>query len=116
VIPVFERRCVVLRQLHKFPGLLAALLVSVLALSGAVLSVFPALERSGAVTAPAGTISLADLAGRIASRYPGVEQIRRAPSGKVIAFYFEKGFPASVVVDPTSGQAVADYAPSGVER
>ena len=105
-----------LRQLHKFPGLLAALLVSVLALSGAVLSVFPALERSGAVTAPAGTISVADLAGRIADRYPGVEQIRRAPSGKVIALYFENGFPASVVVDPASGQAVADYAPSGVER
>ena len=116
VIPVSERRCVVLRQLHKFPGLLAALLVSVLALSGAVLSVFPALERSGAVTAPAGTVSVADLAGRLADRYPGIEQIRRAPSGKVTVLYFENGFPASVVVDPASGQAVADYAPSGVER
>ena len=105
-----------LRQLHKFPGLLAALLVSVLALSGAVLSVFPALERSGAVTAPAGTISVADLAGRIADRYPGIEQIRRAPSGKVTVLYFENGFPASVVVDPASGQSVADYVPSGVER
>ena len=105
-----------LRRLHNFPGLLAALLVSVLALSGAVLSVFPALDRSGAAAAPAGAISVADLAARIAGRYPGVEQIRRTPSGKVITFHFENDRPASIVVDPMSGQAIADYAPSSFER
>ena len=105
-----------LRQLHKFPGLLAALLVSVLALSGAVLSVFPALERSGTVTVPAGTIGVADLAGRIAGHYPGVEQIRRTPAGKVIVFYFDQDLPASEIVDPMSGEAIGDYAPSEFER
>ncbi len=33
-----------LRALHKFPGLIAALLIVVMTLSGAVLSVLPALE------------------------------------------------------------------------
>lgn len=105
-----------LRPVHKFPGLLAALLVSILALSGAVLSIFPALDRTGAVTTPAGSVSVADLAGRVAGLHPDVEQIRRTPSGKVIAFYFENGIPASVVVDPASGQTVAEYAPSALER
>jgi sulfite reductase (NADPH) flavoprotein alpha-component len=105
-----------LRQFHKLSGLLAALLVTVLALSGAVLSAFPALDRAGAVMAPTDAISVADLAGRIADHYPSVEQIRRTPSGKVIAFHFENGAPASIVVDPVSGQAVADYAPPALER
>ncbi len=105
-----------LRHLHKFPGLLAVLLVSALALSGSVLSLLPALDRAGAVAASGAQISVADLAGRIAVDYPGVEQIRRTASGKVIAFYFENGRPAAVVVDPVSGQPLSEYAPSGFER
>ena len=34
-----------IRALHRWPGLLALVLLAVLALSGAVLSVFPAAER-----------------------------------------------------------------------
>ncbi len=105
-----------LRQLHKFPALLAGLLVSVLALSGMVLSVLPALDRAGTAAAPADQISIAHLAGRIAAAHPGVEQIRRTASGKIIAFYFENDRPASIVVDPVSGQTVSNYAPSGFER
>lgn len=105
-----------LRQLHKFPGLVAALLVGALALSGSILSLLPALDQAGTVAVSDDRISVADLAGRIAAIYPGVEQIRRTASGKVIAFYFENERPASVVVDPLSGRAIADYAPSGFER
>ncbi len=105
-----------LRQFHKFPGLLAALLVGVLALSGAVLSVLPALDRAGAVAAPEGRISIADLAGRIAANYPGVEQIRQTVSGKIIAFYFENDRPAAIVVDPASGESVSAYTQSAFER
>lgn len=105
-----------LRQLHKFPGLVAAVLVGVLALSGSVLSVLPALDRAGTVIASEGPIGAAELAGRIAANYPGVEQIRHTASGKVIAFYFENDRPMSAVVDPASGQAVGGYAPSAFER
>ncbi len=105
-----------LRALHKFPGLIAALLIAVMALSGAVLGVFPALE---AVQAPAQSepdLNVATLADRIAIAYPGVEQIRRAPSGRITAFYFDGGRPGAVVIDPATGVGVADYEPSAFRR
>ena len=37
-----------LRQIHSLPGLIAALLVAVLAVTGAILSLDPVLERAGA--------------------------------------------------------------------
>jgi sulfite reductase (NADPH) flavoprotein alpha-component len=40
-----------IRKLHRWPALLAAVLLIVLALSGSVLSVFPAMERIAAPTA-----------------------------------------------------------------
>ena len=43
-----------IRALHRWPGLLALALVTVLALSGAALSVFPAAERLAAPQAEAG--------------------------------------------------------------
>ncbi|WP_322988334.1 PepSY domain-containing protein [Hoeflea sp.] len=105
-----------LRALHKFPGLIAALLIFVLTLSGAVLSVLPALEvvRSPAQSEP--ILSVATLADRIAYTYPGVEQIRRAPSGRITAFYFDAGRPGAVVIDPATGSGVAAYEPSAFQR
>ncbi|MCI2395717.1 PepSY domain-containing protein [Aliiroseovarius sediminis] len=105
-----------LRALHKFPGLIAALLIIFMTLSGAVLSVLPALE---AVQAPAQSdpnLTVATLADRVATAYPGVEQIRRAPSGRITAFYFDGGQPGSVIIDPASGVGVADYEPSAFQR
>ena len=69
-----------IRAFHRWPGLFALALVTVLALSGAALSVFPAAERLGAPQAEKG-LSVAELATRIQAAYPGVEQIRRGPSG-----------------------------------
>jgi sulfite reductase (NADPH) flavoprotein alpha-component len=105
-----------LRTLHKFPGLIAALLIVVMTLSGAVLSVLPAIKvaRTPAQAEPG--LSVATLATRIAAAYPGVEQIRRAPSGRITAFYFDNGRPGSVVIDPATGAGVAEYEPSGFER
>ena len=91
-----------IRALHRWPGLLALALVTVLALSGAALSVFPAAERLAAPQAEAG-ISVADLAARIQAAYPGVEQIRRAPSGRITAYWFDGGTPGAAVIDPATG-------------
>ena len=104
------------RRLHKVPGLFAALLVGVLALSGSVLSVLPALDKAVAVTAPESVGSIAALAGRVLAEHPGLEQLRRSPSGRLVAFTFENDRPAPVVVDSASGRALSDYAPSGFER
>ncbi len=104
-----------IRTLHRWPGLLALALVTVLALSGAALSVFPAAERLGAPQAEAG-LSVADLAARIRIAYPGVEQIKRAPSGRITAYWFEAGAPGSAVIDPATGQGVAPADPNQTER
>ena len=65
-----------LRSFHRWPGLLAAALLLVLSISGAALSVFPAMERT---TAPADVPgqTVAELATRILVIHPTVEQVRR---------------------------------------
>ena len=104
-----------IRALHRWPGLLAALILTVLALSGAALSLFPAAESLSAPRAEP-NLSVAELAQRIQNTYPGVEQIRRAPSGRITAYWFADGKPGSAVVDPATGTGVASADPNQVER
>ncbi len=104
-----------IRALHRWPGLLALALVTVLSLSGAALSVFPAAERIAAPQAEAGMM-VATLADRIQGAYPGVEQIRRAPSGRITAYWFDQGTPGASVIDPATGQGVASADPNQTQR
>lgn len=104
-----------IRVLHRWPGLLALVLVTILALSGAALSVFPMAERLVAPQAVAGQ-RVADLAARVAATHPGLEEIRRSPSGTITAWWFEGGTPGSAVIDPATGADVGSADPNGVER
>ncbi|MEF2552836.1 PepSY domain-containing protein [Aurantimonas sp. A2-1-M11] len=104
-----------IRALHRWPGLLALALLTVLALSGAVLSVFPAAERLAAPQAAA-EMSVAALAERVQAAYPGVEQIRRAPSGRITAYWFEQGAPGAAVINPETGAGVGSADPNQAER
>ena len=104
-----------IRVLHRWPGLLALVLVTILALSGAVLSVFPMAERQAAPQAVAGQ-SVADLAARVAATHPGLEEFRRSPSGTITAWWFDGGTPGSAVIDPATGADVGSADPNGVER
>lgn len=104
-----------IRALHRWPGLLALVLVTLLALSGAALSVFPAAERVSAPQAVAGQ-SIADLAARVAARHPGLEEIRRAPSGRITAWWFDGGTPGAAVIDPATGADAGSADPDPVER
>ncbi|MGZ8301179.1 MAG: PepSY domain-containing protein [Telluria sp.] len=103
-----------LRQLHSIPGLVSGLLVVLMGLTGAWLSADPVLDRLGA-TVPAG-VSVADMAGRVARQYPGVEQIQRTPSGSLIVYYSADAVSGAVRVDPASGKAIAPYVPSEFSR
>lgn len=105
-----------MRSLHKWLGLPAAALLVVLALSGAFLSFMPTIDvvRAPAQLEPG--LDVAELAGRIAASYPGVEQIRRAPSGKITAFVYEGDRPSAVVIDPASGTGVGAAEASSLER
>lgn len=103
------------RALHRWPGLLALVIVTVLALSGAALSVFPLAEQLGSADLPAGQ-SVADLAARVAAHHPGLEEIRRSPSGTITAWWFENGVPRSAVVDPATGTDLGSADPNPAER
>jgi sulfite reductase (NADPH) flavoprotein alpha-component len=104
-----------IRALHRWPGLLALALITVLALSGAVLSVFPAAER---LTMPAAqeSLSIATLTERILAVHPGTEQIRRAPSGRITAYWFEGDAPGAAVIDPATGLEAASADPNLTKR
>lgn len=104
-----------IRLLHRWPGLILVALLVVTALSGAALSVFPALETARSPQAEA-ELSVAELAARVQAVYPGVEQIRRAPSGRITAWWFADGRPGSAVIDPLTGQAVASADPDPLQR
>jgi len=104
-----------IRAFHRWPGLLALALVTILALSGAMLAVVPAVERIAAPQAEAG-LTVATLATRVQAAYPGVEQIRRAPSGQITAYWFDQGTPGAAVIEPTTGLGVASADPNQVER
>jgi sulfite reductase (NADPH) flavoprotein alpha-component len=104
-----------IRALHRWVGLPALILVTLLAVSGAALSVFPAAERLSAPKAQQ-SMSVADLAARIKAAFPGVEQIRRSPSGRITAYWFDGGTPASAVIDPATGAPTAPADPNPLRR
>lgn len=105
-----------MRKLHSLLGLWVAVLAVVLALSGAILSLDPALERQSNTLAASGQTSVAVLAGRVAQHYPGVEQIQRTPSGSVIVYYRRDGQTGVDHVDPQTGQGIAPHTGSPLPR
>lgn len=103
-----------IRSLHRWFGLIAAVLLTTVALSGMALSIFPATE---AFTRPAAQdISVAELATRVQMAEPSVEQIRRAPSGRITAYYFEGDQPASAIIDPATGKRAGSADTSALQR
>ncbi|MGV4791825.1 PepSY domain-containing protein [Rhizobium sp. F40D2] len=103
-----------IRSLHRWFGLIAAALITVIAASGTALSVFPAIE--GLSTPVAQDLSVAELTARIQSTEPSVEQIKRAPSGRITAYYFDGDQPASAIIDPATGSPTGSADASAVER
>ncbi|MDE2402229.1 MAG: PepSY domain-containing protein [Burkholderiales bacterium] len=97
-------------------GLLVALLAVVVAISGAILSLDPPLERLDSTIHADGQISVALLAGRVAQHYPGVEQIQRSPEGLVIVYYSRNGKTGVDRVDPHTGQGLGPYVVSPFSR
>jgi sulfite reductase (NADPH) flavoprotein alpha-component len=104
-----------LRALHRWPGLLAAVLLIALSLSGAALSVFPAMEAVNAPAAVAGQ-TVGDLAAKVLLTHPTVEQIRRAPSGKITAYWFDGDAPGAAVIDPATGRDAGSADPSALRN
>ncbi|NBF06307.1 nitric oxide synthase [Pseudomonas sp. Fl5BN2] len=105
-----------LRSLHAIPGLIAAVLVMLLAISGATLALNPALEHLHTPQPAAGQVSVGQLAGRLAAHLQGVERIQRTPSGTLIVYHSQDGQAVASSVDPLTGEVLAPYAPSSFSR
>ena len=103
-----------LRRLHSFPGLIAALLVCFMALTGAVLSLDPLLQQMRGGQGAAGGVSVAQLAASVADNFADPERIVRTASGSVIVYHAGDSGQAADYVDPQTGSSTGAYEPSAV--
>jgi sulfite reductase (NADPH) flavoprotein alpha-component len=103
-----------LRRLHSLPGLMLAIALAVTAVSGAALSLVPALDRATVAAIPPGR-SVADLAAAVAARHPAVDRIVVRPSGAVTAA-FSDGQGGIEIVDPATGASLGPYEVAATTR
>lgn len=98
-----------LRRLHSLAGLVAALFLLITAMTGALLSLEPALQRADAFVPARGGVSVAELAEKVVRVYPGTEQIERLPSGAVVVYFTQDGQSAADLINPLTGSRLATY-------
>jgi len=103
------------KAVHRWLGLIAGLFAMALALTGTALSIDPVLQAWQAPAAKPG-LSTADLTERVRRAMPGVEEIRRLPSGAIVAFGFDNDQAQAFYVDPSDGHTLDAYEPSPLPR
>lgn len=103
------------KAVHRWLGLVAGCLAVVLGLTGALLAVDPALQAWQAPRA-APALATADLADRVRRAMSGVEEIRRIPSGAIVASGFDGEQAQAFYVDPRDGRILDAYRPSPLPR
>lgn len=101
------------RRLHSIAGLAFGLVLALLAATGAILSLDPAIERA---QARAGGGSVAELAAQVAARHPSVERLERRANGVVIASFATPQGYETTRVDPATGIDLGPWEASGTMR
>ena len=93
------------RKLHSAFGLASLVLVVALALSGAILAVYPVAERLSGAVQPTAGLTVAGLAGRVAAQVPNIQALHRMPSGRITVDYTDAtGAPQTANVDAATGR------------
>lgn len=105
-----------LRRLHSVLGLAAALLVVVIAVSGAVLSLDPTIDRVIVTQPVRGQTDVATLADALQTRLGEVDKIERKASGAVVVTYFAGDRAAIERVDPVTGASLGPWETSPTTR
>lgn len=100
-----------MRRLHSLAGLTGAVVVTFMAVTGAILALQPVLETAVA-RAWNGLASVAQLAGAVATALPGVERLTRSASGMLVAYYVDGGTHHAAQIDPATGGVIGAYEPS----
>jgi len=103
------------KAIHRWLGLIVGGLALVLGLTGAVLSVDP-VQQAWQAPAASADVSVAALAERVQRAMPGVEEIRRLPSGAIVAHGLVGEQPTASYVGPDTGRALGDHRPSRLPR
>ncbi|MCE7901589.1 MAG: oxidoreductase [Gammaproteobacteria bacterium PRO9] len=103
------------KAVHRWLGLAAGCVALVLGTSGSLLAVDPVLQAQYVKPVPA-ELSVATLAERVQRAMPGVEEIRRLPSGAYVAYGFDGERAQASYVDPADGGPVPGYRPSWLPR
>lgn len=103
------------KSVHRWLGLTLGTLAMVLGLSGALLAIDP-VQQAWQAPAAAPGLPVATLAQRVQAGMPGVEEIRRLPSGAIAAFGFAGEQAQALYVDPADGRLLGPYQPSGMPR
>ncbi|MBV2180810.1 MAG: PepSY domain-containing protein [Castellaniella sp.] len=103
------------RRIHRWLGLGAGTLALLIGVTGLILAFFPVRDSWQAIQADHG-LPVALLAQRVVDHVPGVEEIRRLPSGDIVVYSFDGGQARASRVDPADGRVLGDYAASATER
>ncbi len=103
------------RAIHRWVGLWAGSVAVVLGITGMMLAFFPVRDAWQAAPVDAG-LTVSVLAQRVSETIPGIEEIRRLPSGDIVVYSFDGNQPRASRVDPADGRVLGDYQPSAVER
>lgn len=93
-----------LRQLHSIPGLIASIFIIILAVSGAIMSTEPLLDRIDAGSAS--EMSVAQLANLVVKNHAGTELITRSANGTIVAQYFNDDGAGNDVINPQTGKSI----------
>ncbi|MEJ1157300.1 PepSY domain-containing protein [Prosthecomicrobium sp. N25] len=103
------------RRMHSLPGIAFAVVLSVTAMTGAILSVEPVIDRLSSPSLPT-TASVADLAAAVSTRHQTVERITVRPTGIVTVAYTDPEEAGIERVDPATGASLGPYQASGFFR
>ncbi|MFH3479022.1 PepSY domain-containing protein [Xanthobacter variabilis] len=104
-----------LRRLHGLPGVVLALGLSFIAITGVVLSVQPAMDRMAAPAIP-GNMSVAALAEAVAARHQSVDTIRMRADGTFTVAFEDADARGVERLDPATGAGLGPYQVSETTR
>lgn len=103
------------RLIHRWLGLAAGTVALVLGITGVILAIEPVRDAWQAVPAAA-DLPVSMLAQRVSATLPGVEEIRRLPSGDIVAYSFDGNQARASRIDPADGRVLGAYQASALPR